>query len=128
MEGIANGRGIPALPGVPELSLQAAATWRFPLSSDTDAFVRGDYRFVDETAGSFVPEASGRLIAPSYDVVDLRFGIERETWNASLYVTNIFDEYGIVNRVDDFGQHPGDDFQNLIQPRTLGVSLRVQFE
>lgn len=116
------------LPGVPELSLQAAATWRFPLGSDTDGFVRGDYRFVDETGGSFVPEASVRLTAPSYDVVDLRFGVEREGWNASLYVTNVFDEYGIVNRVDDFGFHPGGDFQNLIQPRTVGLSLRARFE
>jgi iron complex outermembrane recepter protein len=116
------------LPGVPEFSLQAAATWRFPVAADTDGFVRGDYRFVDETEGSFVPAGNERLTAPSYEIVDLRFGFERAAWSASLFVTNLFDEYGIVNRVDDFGLHPNGDFQNLIQPRTIGLTLRAQFE
>lgn len=117
-----------ALPGVPELSLQANATWRFWMTDSISAYLRADYRYVDETAGTFVPEGFPRLVAPSYETLDLAFGLERGRWAASLYFRNVFDEYGIVNRVDDFGLHPGDDYQNLIQPRTLGLTVRARFD
>jgi outer membrane receptor protein involved in Fe transport len=76
----------------------------------------------------FVPEGAPRLTAPSYQVVDLHLGVERGRWSASIFVDNVLDEYGIVNRVDDTGLHPSGDFQNLIQPRTIGLTVRTRFQ
>jgi hypothetical protein len=32
-------------------------------------------------------ESGERLAAPSYEIVDVRFGVERKVWDASLFVT-----------------------------------------
>ena len=85
-------------------------------------------RYVDDTFGTFVPAGTPRLVAPSYLTIDLRLGVEGRRWSISVFAENLLDEYGIVNRVDDFGLHPAGDYQNLVRPQTIGLSVRANLD
>lgn len=115
------------LPGVPRWSGYGSVTQWFALAADRSAYLRAALRYVDETFGTFVPGGATRLVAPSYAVMDLRLGIDVGRWNLALFAENLLDEYGIVNSVDDFGLHPGGQYQNLVRPRTIGLSVRASF-
>ena len=116
------------LPGVPRVSGYGSVTQWFKLAENHSAYLRSGLRYVDETFGSFVPGSAARLTAPSYAVVDLRFGFEVGRWNFAMFAENLFDEHGIVTAADDFGLHPSGDFYNLVRPRTIGFSIRASFD
>jgi len=116
------------LPGVPRFSGYGSLTKHFTAGADRAGFGRVAFRFVDETYGTFVPAGTPRLVAPSYSTVDLLLGLEGRRWSASIFAENLFDEHGIVNAVDDFGLHPGGDYQNIVRPRTVGFNLRLKFD
>jgi len=114
------------LPGVPPFSVAGSLTWRFDVFPVVSEYLRADVRYVDGTKGGFVPVGTPRLSAPSYEVVDLRLAFEGAKWSASVFADNVFDDYGIVATVDDGGLFLGGDYYNLIQPRTVGLSLEVR--
>jgi outer membrane receptor protein involved in Fe transport len=115
------------MPGVPAIAASGSVTWRSAISSNLAYIISGDANYVDKTYGAFVPAASVRLTAPSRTLVSARVGLEGARWSGFVYCDNLFDEYGIVNTVDDFGLHPGGDWYNVVRPRTVGVTLRASF-
>lgn len=116
------------MPGAPRFNWYGSLTYTFKQTADAAAFALLSFHHVDESFGTFVPSGLPRLEAPAYDVVNLRVGLDRSSWSGAVFVQNVFDEYGIVNAVDDFGLHPGNDYYNLIRPRTFGVSFRWRFD
>ncbi len=68
---------------------------------------------------------------PSYNTVDLRAGVEYPKWSVELFVKNVADERGIntiLHNFSAFGGGVGEDggySLNLVQPRTIGLTVRV---
>jgi len=62
-----------------------------------------------------------------YAIVDLRFGLEADEWNAAVYVENVFDERAITNVFvgAPFRPTPGQNF--IERPRTVGISFSRDF-
>lgn len=116
------------MPGTPRFNWQGSVTYSFHRTADAQAFVRAAFHHVDKSFGTFVPSGLPRLEAPAYEVVNLRAGLDRKSWSVAIFADNVFNEYGIVNAVDDFGLHPSNDWHNLIRPRTFGLSVRTRFE
>lgn len=116
------------LPGVPELSLSAAAQYEFPLSATLEGAVRLD---VSHTGNSFT---EFRAVAPAspalydelhaYTIANLRASAGTEKWEATLYVNNLFDERAEVDILRFLGQIPK---VTTNRPRTVGLSMQHRF-
>jgi outer membrane receptor protein involved in Fe transport len=117
-----------ALPTVPRWGGSATVDYTMPLSNDLDGVIGGSFRYVDSRMSDFGLQA-GRVKIPSYNVFDLRLGVEDDTVSAMLFVKNLFDERGISTIMDALAP-PGSTspYQaTVIQPRTIGLSIIKQF-
>ncbi len=99
------------LPNSPELTASAVLDYSFTLGS-MEAYVRGEWVYRDETASNLEAVASnaGVLNLPnfpyqidSYDVVNLRAGIEGGSFRVNAFVNNLFDEDYYTGTADGFG-------------------------
>ena len=138
------------LPSVPKLQASAAATYRWPMSRGADAFVSGTFNHVgsrytqidDLAAGfgtvdlnSFGNNTIGRPLTqstfvfepelPSYNLMNLRVGMTRPTWDVALYVNNITDERAFLALDRERGTRARVGYLTN-QPRTIGVTLGFQ--
>lgn len=117
------------LPGVPDLNLSAFAQYTVPLSiADLSAFARVD---VSHTGGSTTTfnalSTANRLPSyftpPAYSLLNLRLGIEKEQWSATLFVDNVADKRAFV-MVDNAAVT---ERITRNRPRTIGIQVRVNF-
>ncbi len=117
------------LPGVPDVNLSAFAQYTVPLSiADLSAFARVD---VSHTGGSTTTfnalSRANRLPSyftpPAYSLLNLRLGIEKEQWSATLFVDNVADKRAIV-LVDNAAVT---ERITRNRPRTIGFQVRVNF-
>jgi outer membrane receptor protein involved in Fe transport len=69
-----------------------------------------------------------RFRLPSYQTVDLHTGFDYDTWNATLYVRNVANKYGLVStfRRDAITLY-GNYGTQVIDPRTVGLSVTKRF-
>ena len=122
-----NGYGVVGtrLPYSPEWSGNISIQQNFPLTSDLDGFVGVQASFVGERYGQFAPDATSyRQVYPYYTQVNLRAGIDYQSWSANFYVTNIGDERGLLG--GGVGDYPPIGYQ-YIQPRTIGMNVTKNF-
>ncbi|MEO8314822.1 MAG: TonB-dependent receptor plug domain-containing protein [Pseudomonadota bacterium] len=108
------------IPHAPNYQLGLAANWRSP----SGWFARAAFQAVD----AFYFSASHEERAPSYQLVNLLFGYERDRWNASLYARNVLDEHYAVRGFFFANEPPDWEPKRYIQngdPRQIG--LRVSF-
>ncbi|MEQ8264614.1 TonB-dependent receptor [Pseudohaliea sp.] len=87
------------IPNSPEWTVSADAEYSFPLSSGLDAFVRGEYIYRDSlrsTVAALIQEGFPWEV-PSYDIFNLRFGIQHENYSVTAYVENLFDDTYFTN-------------------------------
>ena len=129
-------RGQP-FPGVPELMAGLTADFRMPLDRpDTDFFALLRWRYIDDR---FRPIGDQELPGdpntnlPGYHIVDLHMGVEIANVRASLYGTNLFDEFVILNRhnasfVGSDGSDPALILNHVGAPRTIGVRLDYSWQ
>jgi iron complex outermembrane recepter protein len=103
---------------------------RFPLTAlvrGAMGFVGGDVSYVPNRVGQFAsvylvpPE---RQDLPCYTKVDLRTGIDYDTWTVNLYVNNVADTRGVLDSGLDL--IPTNAFI-YIQPRTIGMTVSKTF-
>jgi iron complex outermembrane receptor protein len=146
VSGIADGE---RLPTVPMFQLAAAATYQREVRPGSVAYVTGAYQHVgarftqvgDQQLGtldllSFGANTIGAPLTqstftydpelPAYDLVNLRGGIRRNNWDVALYVNNVFDERALLSFDRERGTLARIGFLTN-QPRTFGVSTRVEF-
>ncbi|MGH7462434.1 MAG: TonB-dependent receptor domain-containing protein, partial [Longimicrobiales bacterium] len=114
LQGIRDGDRIS---GVPKNTLSASATYRRPFSSTLNGFANGSVQYTSERTDT----VDGALPSDATTTVDLRLGIEGESWGAYLFGNNLTDEDGAVE-----AQFPFTPVTRL-RPRTLGVNLRYNF-
>ena len=63
---------------------------------------------------------------PSYEIVNLRFGVQAENWEAAAFVNNVADEVAFLSVDRERGRSARVGFLTNA-PRTYGVSLRYNF-
>ena len=117
------------LPVTPEWKGNMTARYEFPL---------GVYRSHLQGAVVYVGERESDLRTrerdiigslPSYTTVDLSAGISRESWSVNLFITNLFDELGEVDRFAQCGETIcGEQTYSVVTaPRMIGIKYSQGF-
>jgi len=122
------------LPYVPKwsTSLDGAYTWR--AFNDFDAFAGATWSYTGSRFNDFssIPGATGALEPeprpdlPSYNMVNLRAGLENGRWMFELYCKNVGDTRGINYYVNNSTPNYGGAL-GYTQPRTLGATVTARF-
>jgi iron complex outermembrane receptor protein len=118
------------LPNSSRWSGNLSVNQNFPLPQQTTGFVEGVVSYVGDRVSVFNGYAAdgitplARQTFPSYTKTDLRAGVRRDSWTASLYANNVADVRGVLNGGAGYF-YP---FATIyIQPRTVGVNLVKEF-
>ena len=117
------------LPGVPNINLSAFAQYTVPLSvADLSAFARADVSHTGSSTTTFnaLSTANGLpsyFTPPAYSLLNLRFGIEKARWSATLFVDNVANKRAIV-LIDNAAVT---ERITRNRPRTVGIQARINF-
>ena len=139
------------LPTVPEFQAAAAATYRWQMAAGRAGYFTGVYQHVgsrytqigDQAAGfgtvnlnSFAPNNIGGPFTqntftfdpelPAYNIINLRLGFLVNNWDAALFVNNVTDEIAYLALDQERGTRARVGYL-INQPRTIGISTRVNF-
>jgi outer membrane receptor protein involved in Fe transport len=116
------------LPNAPKFTGSAFAQYSHPIGPIGTGVARFDYQYVGRQVA--------QLITPGLPVDDfykdayrtgrLQTGIESQRWNAYLYVDNLWDERGVVQK-QVFPPLYSDVTLSMIRPRTIGLRAGVTF-
>jgi outer membrane receptor protein involved in Fe transport len=119
------------LPYTPKYSIGANADYEWELGGETTAYVGASVRSLSKQPAGFdfaFRAANGRQrYLPSYEVVDLRAGIDFGQYSLELYAKNLFDSEGKTS-LEVPGNIPlGAAGTAVIRPRTIGATLTAGF-
>lgn len=119
------------LPFTPEFAVSVNGDYRWNLGGSTDAFFGGSLRFLSKQVGGFdttYRTTYGRRASiPSYEVIDLRAGLDFGPATVEVYAKNVGNSRGITS-LTGLGQYPaGSIGTGLISPRTIGLSVTGEF-
>lgn len=133
-----DGRAGDRLPGSPESQFSFFADYTMPLSNGNDLIFNGGYAW----QGDVLTRTGGRgssVTLDSFGVANVATTYVTDTWTASLYVNNLFDEYyetGFVSTplsnqiVQDFDGNPvtvRSHYASVGAPRAIGVRFNYKF-
>ncbi|MEH6676886.1 TonB-dependent receptor [Phenylobacterium sp.] len=91
-----------------------------------DAYARADASYTGEAFTTFSPNDPIRRAFGDYTLVDLRSGVQTGTWEASIYVRNLFNERALTGW--NVQSRPGiPDLVRTTEPRELGIQLGYNF-
>ncbi len=116
------------IPYIPQFTAAASAQYDFPLSETLGGMMRVDFRHSGSYHSSFRPTDVYDRKTDSYELVNVRAGVEGEDkkWGAYLFVTNLFDATAIT-RTSSSGIGLGRTVVTSAGPRTIGLNLRYGF-
>lgn len=116
-----------SLPGVPLWQTSLGANYEHMLFADWAGFLGVDWRFTGSRFANF-EAGSPRQHMPSFNIVDLRAGIENNSWSLTVYAKNVGNEVAI-NYLLDRSLSGGNGIQSasVYQPRTVGITLAAKF-
>ncbi|HVR90323.1 MAG TPA: TonB-dependent receptor [Novosphingobium sp.] len=119
------------LPFTPEFAVSVNGDYRWSLGGSTDAFFGGSLRFLSKQVGGFDTTYRAtygrRASIPSYEVIDLRAGLDFGSATVEVYAKNVGNSRGITS-LTGLGQYPaGSIGTGLIGPRTFGLSVTGEF-
>jgi outer membrane receptor protein involved in Fe transport len=118
------------LPITPENKGSIAVEYTFPDQwMGGIPYVRVDWAFVGDSVNSLngtesIVFTQGPTDQPSYNIGNLRMGLESEEWEATLYVHNITDEVAEQFYNNRWGSNQR---LSINKPRTIGASVRWKF-
>lgn len=129
-EDIANVTQGTQLPITPEEKASLSVQYSFPEQlCGGDPFVRVDWSYTGDSVNSLngtesIVFTQGPSKQSSYDIGNLRMGLEADEWEATLFVHNITDEVA-----DQFYNNRWGSQQrvSINKPRTVGASVRWKF-
>ncbi|HXY97948.1 MAG TPA: TonB-dependent receptor [Steroidobacteraceae bacterium] len=109
---------------VPKWTSSASIAWRHSLGNGLMLTARADNTYV----GSRTDETFSINTLPSYDLANIRAGVEGDGWSAMLFVNNVADKRALLNNITQ-------DAVNLAtynrvavsQPRTAGIDFNYRF-
>lgn len=108
------------IPNVPETTLSASGTYRWPIGNSAwQGFVYGGAQYASARSDTvnFAPDSDKTT------KVDVRLGVEGETWSVYLFADNLTDEDGAIAPFAFGPTGPALRFQ----PRTVGVQVSASF-
>jgi iron complex outermembrane receptor protein len=137
------------LPSVPQFQSSLALTYQQPVTQGFNGYATATYNHVgsrftqvgDNLLGtldlnSFAPHTIGGPLTqstftynpelPAYDIVNLRFGVRHDNWDAAFYVNNLTDERALLALDRERGTRARIGYLTN-QPRTFGISTRFDF-
>ena len=87
------------------------------------------YNYTGDSFSSLAGIASTEVINPvrlqdAYSITNLRFGLQNDSWSATFFVNNVFDEYARQYFNDRWIQTR----LSVNQPRTFGINYRRRFK
>ena len=124
------------LPFSPKYSLGVNSDYRWKVGDTTSAYVGGSLRHLSEQSGAFdatFRTANGRQrLLPSYNVLDIRAGLEFTKFSIEAYAKNLNNSDGKTStsgvKANGFNIYPnGAITTGVITPRTIGLTLTVEF-
>lgn len=123
-EGAAFGLRGDRLPYSAKFSAYVAAEYQFSVAAHR-ATVGADFSYVGDRVADFLTAEESREKFASYTELNLTAGLAVDQWTLGLYLNNATDERGVT------GGGAGSTIPRalqVIQPRTLGLSLARSFE
>jgi iron complex outermembrane recepter protein len=95
----------------------------FEISDDLSVTLGATFGHVGERNGTFIATPA-RAFYPAFNKIDLRIGLDYDSWSVDIYANNIGDSRGVL------GGGPGsfpESAYSYIQPRSLGASISKKF-
>lgn len=124
------------LPFTPKVTVSVNGDYNWRLGGDTTAFIGGSIRSLSKQSGPFDTlyrtTFGQRSTLPSYEVVDLRAGVDLGRFSLEIYAKNVTDADGKLS-VTALGIYPPTTTgtqtvgTGVIRPRTIGLSLTAGF-
>lgn len=109
---------------IPEHTLSAALVYRHPISDEYSLATHLENNYVGRRTD--VTYAVNNL--PSYDLTNLRFGIEADHWSAMMFARNVFNERAILTNAFQINLNiPTYNRSVVTQPLTVGLDLSYRF-
>jgi len=123
------------LPLVPDFKLSAWAEydWHVDALNGSDAYLRVQYQYAGSSWNRLVDnDTSGtgygkRDQSPSYQLWDLRAGLNNGDWDITVYVDNVADERAVYWHDTNADLYWGRDNFRVLKPRTYGINVRRYF-
>ena len=119
------------LPNVPRLSGYLSADYSFNLAPAWEGYLGGSLHYTADRVSGFVSSAPAgfhRPVMPSYTTYDLRAGVTHGMWDLEIYGKNLNNSRGITSlRSLNFDSVSNPYAASIIQPRTVGISLSMQY-
>lgn len=116
------------IPFVAKFSAGASAQYSWPVSGNLDGLFRLDVNHVGSSYSDFRPTATFTRKIDSYQLVNLRTGIEggEGKWGAYLFVSNLLNDTAIT-RATSSAIQVNQTVVTSAAPRTIGLNLRAAF-
>jgi len=119
------------LPNVPKVSGYLSADYSFHVVPTWEGYVGGGLHYTANRVSGFVssaPAGFNRPVMPSYTTYDLRAGVTHDMWDLELYAKNLGNSRGITSlRSLAFDSVSNPYAASIIQPRTIGVTLSMEY-
>ena len=107
------------IPNVPEVLLSASSTYRWPFTASLGGFLYGGIQYASERTDT----VNFAIDGDSTTRLDLRFGVESDSWSAYLFGDNVTDEDGAIAPYYSGAAGPA----TRLRPFTFGLQLRAWF-
>ncbi len=115
---------------VPEITFNAAAEYSFPLFSDWEGYLRGDYSYYgDSLSANNVSGTTPPRVRDSFDLLNFRLGaFQTDSWDVALFVKNATNEHANLSDNNSIAaEKPGRPRIVTNRPRTFGLEIRKNF-
>ena len=131
IQAVIAGKGDPIV-GVPEWSVSFSGEYIFRLRNGMDAYVRGNYQWLDSYYRTQPPGRVGHMPllyeADSYEYASLRFGLMMDGgWDVSAFVNNLTDDDTYIGASTGSSPATGRLLVSTQRPRTIGLSVGRAF-
>ena len=113
-----------AIQDVPQWTSTVSAAWRHSLTDQLALTARLDNTYT----GSRTDETYSTNQLPSYDLTNIRAGVDAGHWNAVLFVNNVADKRALISDITQAAENIA-TFNRIAvsQPRTAGIDLNYRF-
>jgi outer membrane receptor protein involved in Fe transport len=113
-----------AIQDVPQWTSSAAIAYRHSLTDQLAITARADNTYV----GSRTDETYSINQLPSYDLTNIRAGMDGGRWSAVLFMNNVADKRALLSNItQDAVNLPTYNRVAVTQPRTVGVDMKYRF-
>jgi iron complex outermembrane recepter protein len=112
------------LQNTPTWTSSESLSYRYPLTDDLTVLARVDNNYV----GSHIDVTYGVNHIPSYDLTNVRIGVEATHWGAALFANNVANHRAVMEDVfQQYIQVPTFQRGLVSQPLTIGVDFTYHF-